>query len=105
MELATFPLVGPIAVFAGGAWLLVRGVGDRDRARATAGWPTVVGRVYAARVLEERDEDGDRLFRPEVRFEYHVDGTEYASTRLERVVGAALAVGGLAWGWVVTQAA
>ena len=77
-------LLAPVMVLASGAGLAIYGVILRDRGQNTLQWPTVRGKVYASRVVEElsRDGDNDTMYRPEVRYEYIVDGKEFAAKRL-----------------------
>jgi hypothetical protein len=68
----------------------VTGYGVRLRARAaeTLRWPAVRGRIVRCLVREDtpliRGADEPRaMYRPEVRYEYVVDGREHAATRID----------------------
>ena len=71
-------------VVASGTGLAIYGLILRDRGESTLRWPSVRGKVYASRVVEEKSRDGDNdtMYRPEIRYEYVVDGKEFAAKRL-----------------------
>lgn len=81
---SSFDLLWPIVIVMLGAGVAIWGVILRGRGDETTRWPTVRGKVYASRVVEERLRDGDNeiMYRPEIRYEYVVDGKEFAAKRL-----------------------
>jgi hypothetical protein len=48
-------------------------------ARASAGWPSVEGRILRSEVTRSTDGDGDDSYSPEVTYRYVVDGQSYES--------------------------
>ena len=60
---------------------------QRRASKASASWPTTQGQIICSRVVEKtersRDDDGDEredtTYRPDIRFAYRVDGTNYAA--------------------------
>jgi hypothetical protein len=52
-----------------------------QKAQASTSWPSVSGRVVESDVSYWNDEDGN-YYRPEVSFEYTVDGRQYEATRI-----------------------
>jgi hypothetical protein len=86
VDLSSFPFL-QAAFFAVGVALVAWGTTLHERARTTARWPSVRGRVYLTRVLEKVSDDvrdgGTRLFHPEVRYEYVVADRTYAARRLD----------------------
>jgi hypothetical protein len=70
---------------------------QRRERNASASWPTTVGQIISSRVVEEeerrRDDDGDErvstIYRPDVRFAYRVDDSNYATDtwKLGGIVG------------------
>jgi hypothetical protein len=71
-------------VWTGGfAWAHLRAVG---KARAAETWPTAVGTVHSAAVVEEESTDGDgnssTWYNPVVAYSYSVAGQTFESTRL-----------------------
>jgi hypothetical protein len=60
---------------------------QRRASKASASWPTTQGQIICSRVVEKtarsRDDDGDEredtTYRPDIRFAYRVDGTNYAT--------------------------
>jgi hypothetical protein len=60
---------------------------QRRERKASASWPTTQGQIISSRIVEEeerrRDDDGDEristIYRPDVRFAYRVDATNYAT--------------------------
>ncbi len=68
-----------------GAIFLIYGIIELDRASAMRDWPAIQGEVYSARVVEELDTGVDdstwRVYRPEIRYSFILDGTEYAGAR------------------------
>ena len=81
---APLDLLWPIVIVVFGAGVAIWGVILRGRGEETLQWPTVRGKVYASRVVEERSRDADNetMYRPEIRYEYVVDGKEFAAKRL-----------------------
>jgi len=76
-----------ILVFAGiGIYLILRSRKDKAKIAATAGWPSVMGRVLESRIIESSstDSDGDSstTYRPHVRYEYEVMGNVYANDKV-----------------------
>lgn len=70
----------------GGIYLIIRHNRDRKKAQASLGWPSVSGTVVESRVAESvsTDSDGDRTttYRPAVRYEYEVMGTQYTGDKM-----------------------
>lgn len=81
---APFDLLWPIMIVVLGAGGAIYGVILRGRGEDTLRWPSVRGKVYASRVVEEqsRDADNETMYRPDIRYEYVVDGKEFAAKRL-----------------------
>jgi hypothetical protein len=60
---------------------------QRRASKASASWPSTQGQIICSRVVEKterrRDDDGeereDTTYRPDIRFAYRVDGTNYAT--------------------------
>jgi len=79
--------IGAIFGVVAGFGVTVAGLVLKDRTDAAKRWRQVRGKVYAARVVEEVSRDVDErrttMYRPEIRYEYVVDGHEYASRRLD----------------------
>lgn len=84
MYSADLPL-GPIFVATGGIATVAGGLIRRDKASESRAWPSVRGRVYAARVIEvqARPFEGHKYtdYQPEIRYEFTVGGKEYAGNR------------------------
>jgi hypothetical protein len=70
-----------------GAALTTYGVILAKRAARSRGWPSVRGRVVRSLVREETElvrhpDEPPTMYHPQVRYEYVVDGREYAATRI-----------------------
>lgn len=73
-----------LAVLLAGAWVTIQGIVQLDRAMAMRRWVPVEGEIYSSRVVEEIDRTiearNQRVFRPDVRYSFVVEGTEYAGS-------------------------
>lgn len=64
-----FLLVG-VAVGAVIVWQLIKGMRSKN-------WPTALGVVTDAQVSMHYDDEGTRMYKPEVAYRYDADGLEY----------------------------
>jgi len=84
--LPMFALVLPSAALLVAAGSFVAYFVARRERKASASWPTTQGQIISSRVVDKtehsRDDDGDvresTTYRPDIRFAYRVNGTNYA---------------------------
>lgn len=77
-------LLTAFGFIAAGIAVVVYGIAQWDRLSAARNWTTVVGEVYAARVVEGRnDADYGKEYRADIRYGYVVDGVELAGSQLQ----------------------
>jgi hypothetical protein len=68
-----------LAVIFAGAMLMGQGLEQYNKVKATAAWPTTLGRVIQVGI-EPVSEDGELRWRPKVRYMYDVHGQTAIST-------------------------
>jgi hypothetical protein len=86
-----FALGLPIAALLVAAGAFAAYVVERRKRKAAASWPATEGKIVLSKVVEEeetvdREDSGGRtehrteiMYRPEIRFAYRVDGSDYSS--------------------------
>ncbi len=55
---------------------------DFQTAQSTTDWPSVDGQIMSSYLSEEVDRDGKTKYKPEVKYEYTVDGQSYLSYQI-----------------------
>lgn len=69
-------------MFVVGAFLVALAIRNARRGSASRRWPQVQGRVLRSFVLVQTDSEGGRSTKPQVEYEYVVEGATYRGTRL-----------------------
>ncbi|TVR47340.1 MAG: DUF3592 domain-containing protein [Planctomycetota bacterium] len=77
-----FQRLFPLPFILIGLGVLVFGINSLRLAIASSDWPSVEGVVVSSEVVSSRDSDGNTTYRPNVVYEYEVDGANFVGDRL-----------------------
>lgn len=81
-----------------GLWVIGKGISDAVVAHQSVGWQSTPGRITDSKLVTSSGSKGGKLYKPQITFEYRVDGATHTSSNV--FFGQGIAGGGYAHRYV-----